>query len=53
MFKAFTQYNAAIADAVGNAHPMLPVGQQQAAPFVHSSQGQVILALSGPFGTNP
>ena len=44
---ALVLYHAAIALANANQNPILTVGQQQLAPFVHSPQARGVLALPG------
>ena len=50
MHRALVIYNAAVAAAAqasGNPNPILRVGGQQLAPFVHSPQRRAVLALPG------
>jgi hypothetical protein len=47
-FRALTLYNAAVAAAnATTANPVLVVGQQQMASFVHNTMGRAVLALPG------
>ena len=47
LFRALILYDAAVAVAAVQQNPVLIVGQQQLASFVHSPQGRAILALPG------
>ena len=44
---ALVLWQAAVAAAAPNAHPVLPVGGQQLGAWVHSAQGLAVLALPG------
>lgn len=45
--RALILYNAALAVAVADQNPVLLVGQQQMATFVHNTVGRAVLALPG------
>jgi Protein of unknown function (DUF3716) len=45
--RALVLYNAAVAHASAGQDPVLVVGGQQMAAFVHSPQGRAVLALPG------
>jgi hypothetical protein len=45
--RALVLYNAAVANASAGQNPVLVVGGQQMAAWVHSPQGRAVLALPG------
>jgi hypothetical protein len=45
--RALVLYNAAVANASAGQNPVLVVGGQQMAAFIHSPQGRAVLALPG------